>query len=158
MMPVQEMSDQPTPVPNEDLTGIIANHLGQTVGELWIDGWNEIDDGLDSSLSTHIYDDETWMRLPRDIVHSMFETHRRTRMGGIPYWTGNGPPGQPEPGYKFLFQLDVFEFNGIAPDPNEAGGVVVVTEYEGKGSSLRIVRQDLREPDSESRKFFAMEH
>jgi hypothetical protein len=131
----------------EDLSGILGSHLDQMVGELWIDGWTEQDDGLDPSLATELFNQDSWMKLPEDEMYPMFESRWRTKMGGIPYWTGNGPLHQPSPGYEFLFQIDTnIPMQGPAPSPDEVGGVVIITELAGEGMNVRIARQDYHKP------------
>jgi hypothetical protein len=116
--------------------------LDKLVGELWINGWTEQDDGFDPALAKIIFDQKKWMQLPNSIVHSMFERHRwPTKMGGLPYWTGNGPLQKPRRGYEFLFQLDCIEFEGTPPTPDEVGGMVIITNPKGD--------QDHREPGPE---------
>ena len=80
-------------------------------------------------------------------MHVMIESRWRTKMGGVPYWTGNGPMHQPQPGYEFLFQMDsAIPFQGAAPNPDEVGGMVIVTELAGEGMEVRIARQDYHKP------------
>lgn len=113
--------------------------LERLVGELWIKDWIEEDDGLPSELAKDLFDTETWMQLPDAIVQRMFDWRRRTKMGGVPYWTGNGPLHRPKRGYEFLFQLDTgIEINGSLPQPDDIGGMVIVVESNGK--------QGFREP------------
>lgn len=114
-------------------------------GELWIDGWEEKDDYLDPALAKKIFDQDKWMELPEATLQSMFEAHWRTKMGGLPYWTGNGPQHRPRRGYEFLCQLDtLIEFPGKPPKPDKIGGMVVVTEPGGK--------QEYRQPNPNKKK------
>src|SRR6185295_11396473 len=81
------------------------------------------------------------------VMHSMFDCRWRTKMGGIPYWSGNGPLQKLKPDFEFLFQLDnLIPFEGEAPQPDDFGGTVVFTEYSGTGKNLRIARQESHEP------------
>jgi len=148
MVPVKDLDHGLTQLPaGEALGGVLGSSLDAMVGELWIDGWKEQDDGLAPGLAKELFDQDKWMQLPRTMVYSMFESRWRTKMGGVPYWTGNGPLHKPRRGYEFLFQIDNdIEFQGKPPRPNDVGGMVVVTKLEGQGSELRVVRQDYRKP------------
>jgi hypothetical protein len=154
MVPVNDLGRGLTPLPSgEDLHGVLGPGLDQLVGELWIEGWNEEDDGLDPAFANELFNQDKWMELPEPVTHSMFEHSWRTKMGGIPYWTGNGPLHQPQPGYDFLFQLDTaIEFHGKFPEPDEVGAPVVVTELADKGGEVRIARQDHQEPGPDKKK------
>jgi hypothetical protein len=106
--------------------------LDRLVGELWLKGWTEHDDGLDPSLANDFYDERKWLNFPIDEKsEKMFDTEWRTKMGGIPYWTGNSPPRPPESppeGYEFLFQLDEgIKIEFPAPMPNDFGGTLLIT-------------------------------
>lgn len=119
--------------------------LDLLVGELWIKGWTKQDDGLDPALYKQIFDQKKWIQLPEDVVESMFESRWRTKMGGLPYWTGNGPLHKPRRGYEFLFQLDdAIQFEGKLPSPDEVGGMVIVDKPAGK--------QDYRQPKPQDKK------
>ncbi len=152
MVPTEELGQGLTPLPaNEDLGGVLASN-DQMVGELWIEGWKEEDDGLDPVLAKELFDRDKWMQLPDTVTNSMFESRWRTKMGGVPYWTGNGPLCKPRRGYEFLFQLDdSIEFQGKPPSPDGVGGMVVLTKLKGEG----IVRQDYRKPRPSKRKLNA---
>src|SRR4030095_1927637 len=92
MASIEELGRGLTQLPtDEDVSGVIASGIDAMVGELWIDGWTEQDDDLDPALAIELFDEEKWQQLPRAVMHSMFENRWRTKMGGIPYWTGNGP-------------------------------------------------------------------
>jgi hypothetical protein len=134
-------------VPVTDLGKVLTEPpapLDTLVGELWITGWSEQDDGFDPALYKVIFDQKKWMDLPESIVNSMFEGRWRTKMGGLPYWTGNGPLHKPRRGYDFLFQLDFIEFEELLPTPDEVGGMVIVTHPDGQ--------QAYREPRPEKKK------
>ena len=139
MVPTKKLGYRATQLPSgEDLRGVLGPALDQMVGELWIDGWKEEDDGLDPALAIELFDQGKWMQLPKRVTNSMFEKHWRTKMGGVPYWTGNGPLQTPSQDYEFLFQLDTrIKFDGSPPKPDDVGGVVFVSELVGKRSKLQ---------------------
>lgn len=147
MVPIAELRDGLTQVPeNEELggcdavmiNGVVPSHLRLLVGELWIDGWLAEDDEFSPELATHAFDCEKWMELPDSVTNYMFGARFRTKMGGIPYWTGNGPLDPPPPGYEFLFQLDtLIQFEGEPPKPDACGAMLVSTDYLGEESALR---------------------
>lgn len=156
MFPVDELGDGLTPLPtDEPLEGILGENLHGMLAELWIDGWEEQDDGLDPSLAVELFDQKKWMQLPEDVAIAMFDSPWQTKMGGVPYWTGNGPMENLRPGYEFLFQLGEVEFHGTPPTPDEFGGMLVTTELEGEGVELRIGRQEYQRPDPSRRKLNA---
>jgi hypothetical protein len=148
MVRASELGRGLTPLPQgENLSGILATNLDQMVGELWIEGWTEQDDGFDPALAKELFDQDRWIQLPESDRHRMFESRWRTKMGGIPYWTGNGPLQRPRAGYEFLFQMDsAIPLRGAVPTPDEVGGMVTVTELAGEGMEVRIARQDYHKP------------
>lgn len=162
MVPVDALSAGLTVVPeNEELggcdavmiNGVVPPNLRLLVGELWIDGWEERDDGFDPNLSIDVFDYDKWIHLPESIVDQMFKSRSCTKMGGVPCWTANGPPEPLPAGYEFLFQLDTFiHFTGTPPTPDECGGWLDVTEYVGQGEQLRIKKQESFKPTPENRK------
>lgn len=148
MLTVDALGDSLTTLPtDEPLEGILGGELHGMLSELWIAGWDERDDGLDPVLAVELFDQKNWMALPESVTSAMFDSRWRTKMGGIPYWTGNGPTEALRSGYEFLFQLGSVEFHGTPPAPDEFGGMLVITETEGEGMEVRIRRQDYRRPD-----------
>jgi hypothetical protein len=156
MVPVEELGDGLTLLPESEelggcdaimINGLVPSDLRLLVGELWIDGWLEHEDGFEAALAMNVFDYDKWMRLPDSVMDRMFECRWRTKMGGIPYWTANGPPEPPPPGYEYFFQLDsLIHFTGKAPTPDECGGRVTVIVQQRKGDALREVRQDYLQP------------
>ena len=124
MIPVRELDPRMTPLPeDEDLRGILGSDLDRLVGELWIKGWQEVDDGLDPIPAKDVFNQRKWMELPEAAANLMFDCRWRTKMGGVPYWTGNGPLEKPRRGYEFLFQLDNdIELSGSPPKKDEVKG------------------------------------
>lgn len=166
ILPQKELGRGLTPLPNnEDLSSALHYMIDGTdlkmkaegvVGELWIDGWEEHDDGFDSAVASSVLDQETWLQLPDAVHHHMFDTQWRTKMGGIPYWTGNGPMDEPRPGYEFLFQLDDYIcLKGKPPTPDECGGRVTIIHQNTDGDELRQERQEYLRPSAGKKKMNA---
>lgn len=127
MIPVRELGPKITPLPEaEDLHGLLGSDSDRLVGELWIEGWKKVEDGLDPIPAKDAYNERKWLDLPEAVANSMFDIRWRTKMGGIPYWTGNGPNlFKPRKGYEFLFQLNnSIEFSGSPPNKQEWNGKV----------------------------------
>jgi hypothetical protein len=116
------------------------------IGELWLDRWEELDDGIPSSRFDEFFDEESMWKLQDEFPQiDWFSGRERTKFGGTPRWTGNGPAFSTVPApFEFLFQLDNRLFlNGLPPKPNEAGCVVVTnTPKPAGGYSQVYVRPD----------------
>lgn len=136
MVPFAELGNDLTQIPvDEDSAGIISQGIGTMVGELWIDGWSEMDDGLGESLADDMFDPDNRLDWPDSMFDIIYTGAWRTKFGGLVYPTANGPQERPWPGYKFLFQLDEWvEFQGTPPTPDEIGSMVCHTAINEQGN------------------------
>jgi hypothetical protein len=116
------------------------------IGELWIDGWEELDDGVPSARFSEFFDEESMWKLQNEFPQiDWFGGRERTKFGGTPRWTGNGPAvSSLPPPFEFLFQLDNYLFlDGLPPKPNEVGcGLITNTPKPGGGYDQVYVRPD----------------
>lgn len=115
----------------------VKPELGESqIGELWIDGWEERDDGIPSARLQEFFDEKKLWKLQDELSEiDWFAGQERTKFVGSPRWTGNGPSFEPPP-FEFLFQLDSYLFlDGPPPQPNEVGcGVITCTQRQEGGS------------------------
>jgi hypothetical protein len=128
-------------IKNHDVRPDLGNTL---IGELWIDGWEELDDGIPSARFREFFDEESVWKLQDEFpAIDWFGGRERTKFGGSPRWTGNGPRFVPAP-FEFLFQLDSYLFlDGLPPDPNKVGcGVTIYTQKQDGGSDQITARPD----------------
>jgi hypothetical protein len=57
----------------------------------------------------------------------------RTKAGGVPYWTANGPSQVPPRPFDYLMQIDTFlSIQGRLPDPSAIGCDVCVHQANGE--------------------------
>ena len=106
---------------------------GPLVGEFWLTGWQEEDDGIPAACLPEFFDERAYRTLQKEFPHvDWYGEPGRTRFGGSPRWTGNGPQTFPPPPFEFLGQLDNFlSLPGPAPAPDEVG--CTVTEHHQAG-------------------------
>lgn len=95
-------------------------------GELWITGWHKYEDTIPEHMSSAYCDLSAFYELPEKLqVPHDFDYRLRTKAGGVPYWTANGPGGFPELPrihFEYLLQIDTFLFlQGQLPDPTLIG-------------------------------------
>lgn len=103
-----------------DLPGDMGEGL---IGEAWIDGWDEGDDGIpESRLEEFFTEKNAWAIHDEFPDMDWFDGHRMTRFGGTPRWTGNGPMNLRLRPFEFLFQLnnDLYA-SGPPPTPDMVG-------------------------------------
>lgn len=87
--------------------------------EIWIQGWVAHDDPVPDELAPDFLDETRFWNLPDEVAapHA-FEGSLRTKLGGVPYWTGNGPQQVPRPPFRYLAQIDKWL---TVPDAAEGG-------------------------------------
>jgi hypothetical protein len=117
-------------------------------GELWLTGWQEHEDAIPQHMSPAYLDPHTFAALPAELQCPHDFDHRlRTKAGGVPYWTANGPTmisresaGEipPRP-FDYLMQIDTFpSIQGRLPDPSAIGCDVYVHQASGKMETRRV--------------------
>ncbi len=104
------------------------------IGEFWIDEWLEKDDGIPYERLPEFFVESSYWALQDEFSEiDFYDFLGRTRFGGSPRWTGNGPLVVPPPPFEFLFQIDnSLILEGVPPDENTMG--CVMTTFEA-GSS-----------------------
>jgi hypothetical protein len=135
-----ELGDEPSAPEGFDAPAELGLPL---IGEAFIDGWDEHDDGIPASRLPEFFDEHSLWDLHKEFPDvKWFDSHYSAKFGGSPRWTGNGPAafhGSNDFRAKspqFLFQLDQSLFvSGEAPDANEIGCPVL--RFDGNGSALR---------------------
>jgi len=123
--------------------------LGESlVGELFIDAWEEGDDGIPPARLPEFFDERKLYDLHHEFgAIDWFEGRNSTRFGGSPRWTGNGPMQAPEAPYEFLFQIaSGLWLEGPPPDAEDVGCQVLTTILQKE--PLRIVEQTAVAPRS----------
>ena len=120
------------------------------IGEFWITGWKEEDDGIPTARFSEFFDERKLWKLQEEFPKiEWFDCRMNTKFGGSPRWTGNGPMGFPPSPFEYLFQLDNYLYlEGPPPSPNDAG--CGVTTFGDKGRVL-----DTSSPDSDRRRINA---
>jgi hypothetical protein len=79
------------------------------IGEAWIDGWTEKDDGIPASRLGEFFDEPQLWSLQEEFKQiDWFDQEEATRFGGSPRWTGNGPMTYPGPPFEPLLQLSTW--------------------------------------------------
>lgn len=111
------------------------------IGEFRISGWKEGDDGIPASRFPEFFNERKLWALQEEFQNiDWFDFQERTRFGGTPRWTGNGPGVFPEPPFEFLFQLDNYLFlQGPPPKPDEAGCTVLELNKENKWNTANPI-------------------
>ncbi len=105
-----KLGEEPVRVPGYDH---VCDLGGPLIGEFLLDGWTENDDGIYWTLENEFPD--------IDFLDPLV----RTRFGGVPRWTVNGPGQVPPAPFEFLFQINNYlYFDGPAPQADEVGCVV----------------------------------
>lgn len=111
----------------------------ELIGEFWITGWEEGDDGIPAMRLPEFFDERKLRKIHNEFPDiDWFDSQMRTRFGGTPRWSGNGPMSFPEPPFEFSFQLDNWLFlPGLPPKPNEAGCMVLELDDTAKWETAR---------------------
>jgi hypothetical protein len=104
---------------------------GPLIGEFWMDGWAEADDNIPESRFSEFFDESSLWALHDEFPNiDWFASKERTKFGGSPRWTANGPMGAPPKSFEFLCQIDcMLSFEGQPPTADEIG--CNVTSYAG---------------------------
>jgi hypothetical protein len=96
------------------------------IGEFWIDGWDERNDGIPPERLPEFFAWETWNPLTNKYpAIEWFDQRDATRFGGSPRWTGDGPSSPYDPAFEFLLQLnnDLY-IDGQLPTPDQVGSPI----------------------------------
>ena len=122
-------------VAGHDEEGELGNRL---IGEFWITGWDEHDDGIPAERMPEFFIEKDLWKLQDEYPHiEWFDPREKTKFGGTPRWTGNGPMGFPRSPFEFLLQIDNLLFlSGPPPNANEAG--CSITEYSDDQSTESV--------------------
>jgi len=126
-----QLSDSLTTIDESGYEPTLDNPL---IGELWIDGWTAADDGIPCSRLTEFFRHEAMWTLQKEFTQIDWYGYReRTKFGGTPRWTGNGPMGFPTGAFEFAFQIDNDVcLIGKMPKADEVG--CYVSELNSSGS------------------------
>jgi hypothetical protein len=108
-------------------------------GELWLTGWQEHEDAIPQHMRPAYFDPRTFGALPEELQFPHdFGYRLRTKTGGVPYWTANGPAKVPRP-FDFLMQIDTFvSIQGCLPDPSAIGCDVYAHQPNGQMETLPV--------------------
>ncbi len=75
--------------------------------EVWIQGWITHDDHIPDGLASDFMDESRFRALPDEIAFPHGHgSSLRTKLGGVPCWTSNGPMNPPQPPFRYLAQVD----------------------------------------------------
>src|SRR5215813_2486126 len=111
-------------------------------------GWQEHEDAIAQHMSPAYFDAHTFGALPSEFQFPHdFDSRVRTKAGGVPYWTTNGPAKVPPRPFDYLMQIDTFlsiqaspsrplhpglSIQGRLPDPSVIGCDVYVRRANGQ--------------------------
>lgn len=90
-----------------------AGPIVSVLPEVWIEGWVPHDDPVPDEVADSFTDDTSFhaafYALPKEwqFPHG-FTSALQTKLGGVPYWSGQGPSGPPQPPFRFMLQIDKF--------------------------------------------------
>jgi len=74
--------------------------------ELWITGFDQVDDGIEPALYPQFLQRETHDQMPTEVAYPAdFDSAHDTKFGGWPYWSGNGVMDDRLEGATFLFSI-----------------------------------------------------
>ena len=126
-----------------DLPGDMGEGL---IGEAWIDGWDEEDDGIPESRLEEFFNERSLWAIHDEFSDvDWFDGRRMTRFGGTPRWTGNGPMGFLSQPFEFLFQLNNGLYSlGPPPTPDVVGcDVNTYTYLDGQVTDSKLAKPGL---------------
>jgi len=118
-----ELGQSLTTTDAPDYEPALGNSL---IGEFWIQSWEEADDGIPDSRLPEFFRAETLRALEDEFTDiDWYSNQGRTKFGGTPRWTGNGPMSFPEGAFEFAFQIDNnLWIAGEMPKADEVGCAV----------------------------------
>jgi len=120
-----------------------AEYGSPLIGEVWITGWKEHDDGIPSARLPEFFDERRLWKLHDEFPQiDWFGSRGMTKSGGSPRWTGNGPMDYPRPPFEFLLQIDDYLYiDGPPPSPDAVGtSVEYYTQSSTNGSIDRVLQ------------------
>lgn len=104
MLNRSQLGQSPTTPDEPGYEPALGNSL---IGELWIDGWTAADDGIPDSRLTEFFRHDSLRALEDEFTQiDWYDFREKTKFGGTPRWTGNGPMGFPTGAFEFAFQID----------------------------------------------------
>jgi len=120
VLPRSKLDNNPAKIEGYDYKPALGEAL---IGEAFITGWDESDDGIPEQRLPEFFNEKSLWAL-QDVFSEIdwFKGRQRTKFGGSPRWTGNGPLDFPRRPFEFLFQIDCFlHVDGPPPTPDEVG-------------------------------------
>ena len=121
--------------------GQSAGPIVSVLPEVWIEGWAPHHDPVPEEAAHSFTDDAEFYALPENwqFPHD-FDTTLQTKLGGAPYWTGNGPSNPPRPPFRFLLQVDRW-----LTLPDVAEGTVELANFCSDGTGFVFINPDTAE-------------
>lgn len=96
-VPASALGTAPTPAPPG---------TPQVLPDIQVVDWTSYDDPVPPDLAGAVNDMGRWMN---ELTEAMqFPRTTRTKLGGTPWWTGNGPQQVPDAPFEYLLQIDQF--------------------------------------------------
>ncbi len=90
-----------------DTVSALPSPEPEILPEVWILEWEPLDDAVSPEMAEAFLDNRYWS-LPDDLSNPHgFGSKFQTKIGGVPYWTGNGPQKIPDPPFRYVFQIDI---------------------------------------------------
>ncbi len=88
-----------------------AGPIVSVLPEAWVEGWAPHDDPVPDEAADSFTDDTSFhaafYALPEEWQLLRYSAAvPRTKLGGVPYWTGQGPVNVPQPPFRFTLQID----------------------------------------------------
>lgn len=103
--------------------------------EVWIEGWAQHDDLVPDEAAASFTDNTKFYALPNawQFPHEFIST-LRTKLGGMPYWTGQGPCEPPQPPFRFMLEIDRW-----LTVPEAAEGCIELANFCSDGTGFVFV-------------------
>ncbi len=142
-----QLSDRLTTV---DVSGYQPALGYPLIGELWIDGWTDADDGIpDSRLGDFFRHESMWSLQEEFSQIDWYDIRERTKFGGTPRWTGNGPMGFPEGAFEFAFQIgNAVCLLGQVPNADDVGCYVSELNSSGSDWNTTLPTAEAKRPNA----------
>lgn len=113
-----DLQDGPVTVANYDKQPELGERL---IGEMFIDSWESVDDGIPDARYPEFFK-EAQLWAIQDEFDEIEWFDQKSRFGGVPRWTGNGPQNPPSKPFEFLLQLGTWlDIPGAPPPPDRIG-------------------------------------